>query len=580
MAMLEKALDRQAQLEAENRRLRERVVELEALVRLADDGSDAAKLRQRTAALEAQVASLTERLAEAQRAGRRQAAPFRRRKAKKQRKKPGRKDGHPGSYRIPPDQVDESHDQPLPACPHCQGSLEDLREYLNYVVEWPEVRAKIIEYVTHGGYCRTCRRRVRSRHPEQPSTASGAASVTLGPRALAIAASLHVRHGIAFKRAAELFSTLCGLPITPGGIALAIQRLGRRLMPTYQALTEALRVSEAVFADETGWRVLRATTWLWVFCNRDITVYVVDARKNHEVPLRVLGTGFVGVLHHDGARTYDTLPYRFHQTCLEHLLRDLDDLAGVKTAGAVRWPRAVAEVLRDALALRREHGVQTATSDNDASGQVEARIDRLLVADLTDPDNARMRARLARNRQMLFTFLYEPVVEGTNSRAERQMRPMIIGRKIGAGNRSWRGALAHQIVASIIATARQQGHCEVAVMTEAAADPAAPVVTRIVPAPPAEPPVVQVAPQAAPPVESSTPASPPPGRSPRVRTHARRPGSVAAAVAAVLVWCLVALHIQRPVGASVAAVGALATPSLLWADSLAPARPVPRSQPP
>jgi transposase len=469
-----------AHLEAENAALRRRLAQLEVLL-ATRGGTDAVALRRRIVELEARVAELTHALHEAQRAARRQAAPFARRRPRCRPKQPGRKPGHPGAYCERPTHVDETVEVPLPDCPDCHGQLRRRRRYVNWVLDVPQVQPRVIQYVTEGGWCARCCKHRRSRHPDQPSVAQGAAAVALGPNALALAATLKVRHHVAMRRVAELFAVAFGLSFTAGGLAQALQRLGRRLDATYQALIAALRVSDAVFCDETGWRIVRATCWLWVLCTPQVTVYVVDARRNHEVPLRLLGAGFAGILHHDGARSYDVLPF-LHQTCLEHILRDLDELGQVKTRGAVRWPRAVAGLLREAMALRRSDGVQSGVRPGDPSDRIEKRLDRLLLADLTDADNVRMRKRLVRNRDVLLPFLYLEEAEATNNRAERQLRPILGARKIGAGNRSQVGARAHQIVASIVATARQQGHNEVEVLAEAARSPPGAVVTRLVPA--------------------------------------------------------------------------------------------------
>ena len=85
------------------------------------------ELLQRVAELEAQVAELTRRLDDALRAGKRQAAPFRKGPPKPDPKTPGRKSGdahgrHGHRPPPPPEQVAECHEAHLPdACPHCRG---------------------------------------------------------------------------------------------------------------------------------------------------------------------------------------------------------------------------------------------------------------------------------------------------------------------------------------------------------------------------------------------------------------------------------------------------------------------------
>lgn len=73
------------------------------------------ELLKRVAELEAQVAELTRRLDDAVRAGKRQAAPFRKGPPKPDPKTPGRKSGdahgkHGHRPPPPPEQIDECHD--------------------------------------------------------------------------------------------------------------------------------------------------------------------------------------------------------------------------------------------------------------------------------------------------------------------------------------------------------------------------------------------------------------------------------------------------------------------------------------
>ena len=88
-----------ARLRAENAELRRQVAEVPALLRELDG------LRRR-------VEELTKQLEEANRAGKRQAGPFRRKKRKKDPKRPGQKPGHPGAHRAAPDEFDQEKTAP------------------------------------------------------------------------------------------------------------------------------------------------------------------------------------------------------------------------------------------------------------------------------------------------------------------------------------------------------------------------------------------------------------------------------------------------------------------------------------
>jgi transposase len=125
--------------------------------------------------LREQLDRLHQRLAKWERAGKRQATPFARRKHTSDRKKPGRKAGQGRfSYRAKPtaDQVDETKESRVDGCPECGGRLTDVKDHEQFVVDIPEVEPQMTRYVMQRGYCGQCRRRVRSRHREQISTAT------------------------------------------------------------------------------------------------------------------------------------------------------------------------------------------------------------------------------------------------------------------------------------------------------------------------------------------------------------------------------------------------------------------------
>ena len=80
------------------------------------------------------------------------------------------------------------------------------------------------------------------------------------------------------------------------------------------------------------------------------------------------------------------------------------------------------------------------------------RIVELLLSPIKHRDTQRVRNRIIKHNQELFVFLDKPSVEPTNNRAERQLRPMVIMRKLTFGNRSDLGALNLAMIMSIIQT--------------------------------------------------------------------------------------------------------------------------------
>ncbi len=411
--------------------------------------------------LEKQVGELQKQ----KRAGKRQATPFSRGKKGKKPKRRGRKAGQGKfNHKEKPnrDDVDETKEMSLKCCQECGGGLTKMKEHEHHEVDIPPVRPMVTRYVTHSGYCGKCKQRVRSRHPDQTSTATGAAGVSIGPRAKALGVDLKHRLGVSYGKASDLLWTAFGLPVTRSGLCHAEGSLVRKARPVYEKLVKALKACAVVHSDETGWRIGTLSAWLWVFTNQEITVYAIRKSRGHEVVIDILGREFKGVLVSDCFLAYaaKALAKWLKQKCIAHLLRNLSEIEASKTGRAVCFSRDVTSLLREALALQQQKPTLLPEIFAQRATELEIRLDALIDEKrrMTDPDNLRFAKRLRKHRHHLFRFLYLDNLDATNNLAERQLRPAVITRKTSGCNRTDDGAEAHAILSSILVTCRQQKH--------------------------------------------------------------------------------------------------------------------------
>ena len=419
------------------------------------------RLRRENEALKAEIERLRRLLEEALRAGKRQAAPFSRRKPKAHPQRPGRKPGDKYGRRCRrpiPRTIDEVVEVALPGqCPHCGGGVEERDVVSQYQTEIPEPRMERIEFRIHVGRCRGCGRRVQGRHPCQTSDAIGSAASQLGPRALALATQLNKGLGLPYGKTQAVLEEAFGLRVSRGGLCRALARMADQAEPTYQALVEKIRGSPTVTPDETGWKVGGQLWWMWVFSSPQVTVYAIQPGRGFEQAAGVLGADFEGFLVRDGWSVYRQFPKALHQTCLAHLLRRCRERIQLGGAGA-QFPHTVQKVLQQALQLRdrREQGRISGHGLAVAQGRLEARLDRALERRFRSPENQRLANHLLRERDAIFTFLNCPGLDATNWRAEQAIRPMVVTRKVWGGNRTQRGARTQGILLSVMQTCRQQ----------------------------------------------------------------------------------------------------------------------------
>ncbi len=424
----------------ENERLQDRIVILE---------NDNLRLRQKVEQLE--------------RDAHRQAAPFRRRKRKTRRKKAGRRKGHTANLRpVPqPEHIDRVIEVPCNECPDCHVPLYDQGRVVQYQTDLPPIVPIVTQFNIETGYCPCCRRYCQGRHPEQTSDALGAAGNTLGPTILTMAAELKHRLGVPYRKICDFFETYCDLHIVPGTLVRAEQRLTALARPTYDLLIDALRRAGVVHADETGWRINGVNGWLWVFSNRQVTVYAIRTGKGargQNVPKEILGPDFDGHLIVDGFLAYTALEYKKGQ-CNGHLLRRAKDLHDTVPNKEHQYLDRLIAIIQDAIDLAQRRDQLTPEAYQRRAGRMEDRLILWLnhLPRKPSPELERLANHITNHVDEWFVFLYHPEVPPTNNHAEGMLRPAVITRKVGGCNKSLLGALVHSVLASILVTCKQQG---------------------------------------------------------------------------------------------------------------------------
>jgi transposase len=429
--------------------------ELEALRR------ENAELRHEVAELQRQLAEALKKLDEAVRAQKRQAAPFSKGLPKKDPKPRGRKPGEDyGSpaHREPPPHVDETLAVPMPARCDCGGPVryeDTVAQFQTEIPKKPIHRRFDIEV----GRCGNCGRRVQGRHALQTSDALGAAAPQLGPDAQAMTALLKDKVGVSYGDVQTIFRDFFGIGLSRGGAAQIVLRVAQRVQAAYRGIELVVRRSRTVYPDETGWKVGGLLQWMWVFVARTATLFRIRPSRGYDVPEEVLGADWSGAMIHDGWSPYDRFVKARHQQCLGHFQRRAKAILEFATRGAVRFPRAILELLGAAFGLRnrRDRGEVSRHGLAVAIGRLEARLEKLLAWTLTNRTNVKFANHLAHHRDELFLFLRDPGIQATSWPADQAIRPAVANRKVFGGNRDPSGARAQEILASIAATCLKRG---------------------------------------------------------------------------------------------------------------------------
>jgi transposase len=407
------------------------------------------------------LAELEKRLDERTRDVKRQAAPFSKGEPKAQPANPGRKPGSDygtQAFRTlpegPPDQI---LNVPTPKrCPDCGGTVKESHVASQVQVEIPR-RPLLRRFDLHIGVCTGCGKRVQLRHPLQTSDALGAAAAQIGPDAQALIALMKNKLGLSYGDITALMKDAWGIELTRGAAAHIVRRAAKRAESMYTAFKAMIPNRDTVYPDETGWKVGGRLQWMWDFVTDLFTVYVIRPSRGVDVPAEVLGMDYTGRMTHDGWSVYDKFIHATHQQCLQHLLRRAKELIERLGTRGARFAVQTQEFILAALGLRDrrrdghigDHGYAT------ARGRLEKRLDRLLRRPPKGKACRTFRNHLNKHREQLLTFLYEENLEATNWPAEQAIRPAVVNRKVFGGNRTWTGAHALEVLASLFATCQQ-----------------------------------------------------------------------------------------------------------------------------
>jgi hypothetical protein len=432
--------ERIAELEAENAELRRRLSELV---------SENAELRRRLEGVEHALQKIHQR-GKRTRNGRNDAQKVRTDRRRKEHRK------HPGYFRPePPPGTDFiEYDIHPHQCLHCgMSDLEPTGEFDDHIVaDLPQPKLEWHRYRRHIYRCRHCDQVCQGRGDlELPGS-------HIGPRARLLTCYSRAHLGISLGKTQNLLHDFFGLTVSRAGLLGHLRWGGQLFAPVVEELLELLRNSPVVHGDETGWRINGQTAWAWCFRDPRLALFLIDRHRSREVIVRVLGQSFAGTLVSDFYAAYNGLDCA-KQRCIVHLLRELAKLRDELPWQSVRtFIQPLIDLFQDAIALAKTRKTLDSKTFYQAYDDLIGRFDKLvLLTKTTNRDCQRIRKRLFKHCDELFTFLDDPQVPADNNGAERDIRSLAAARNDGGTHRAEWSAAAFARLKSVIVTGMKNG---------------------------------------------------------------------------------------------------------------------------
>lgn len=362
-------------------------------------------------------------------------------------KRGGAKPGHVGHGRkaFDANSAERIEQVPVgPRCPRCGGPLEEKGFRERSVINSQPLRAERILYQLQRKYCRRCRRLVHARAP-------GVLPKSLfGNQLMTQVVFLHYRHGIPLGTVCE--QTGVGL-----GTAIEIlHRMAALFRPVMTKLIAEYRQSAVRHADETGWRTDGRSGYAWLFSTPTWSLFLFRSTRSASVAKEVLGDQKLGgVLVVDRYNAYNRAPCDL-QYCYAHLVREVEDLG--KEFPDDREVHAFTATLIPLLA-QAMHLHSQPLSDPEYYQQA-ARLRQQIVATAERPAQhmgiRRIQDIFTENAHRLYHWVHNRLVPADNNRAERELRPTVIARKVSFGSQSDAGAKTREVLMTLVHTLRKR----------------------------------------------------------------------------------------------------------------------------
>ena len=268
------------------------------------------------------------------------------------------------------------------------------------------------------------------------------------------------------------------------GISLSRQTMANWLIkcsedwlePIYNRMKEHLLNEEVLHADETVLQVLQepgkkanTNSYEWLYrtsgcAKHSIVLYEYQPTRSSSHPKRFLN-GWQGYLHTDGYSGYHVLPDITIIGCFAHVRRKFDDaLKGMPAdlraaSSAAKGQRFFNQLFE----LEREFEGLPPDEKRQKRLELSLPVAEALLAwakPLTEQTSSltqKAASYVVSQWPYLKNFFMDGRLELSNNRAERSIKPFVIGRKNWLFSNSQKGARSSSIIYSLIETAKENG---------------------------------------------------------------------------------------------------------------------------
>lgn len=366
----------------------------------------------------------------------------------KEKKNGGAKKGHKGSGRssITEREADVilEIDYEEKLCPECGVNLERNGNVERTVIDIKPPEIEKIVYKLKRCRCPQCKSIFIATTPDVLP------KFLFGNRLLAYIATEHYMHGTTMGKLAKKTG------INIGSLFYAMHHLGKIFEKVPERLINSFRQSQVKHADETSWRKDGLNGYGWLFCSPDTSIFRIRDTRSGKIAQEVFGTEpLPGVLVVDRYNGYNKSPCKI-QYCYAHLLRNIQDLEKEfkNNSEIKKFVEITAPLLAEAMKLRNEN----ITNDvfYKKAKKIKSTIMKEMNKEAKHPGIQKIQNIFREHKNRLFHWANDRTIPADNNFCERELRNLVIARKISFSSQSDQGAKTREILMTVLFTLKKR----------------------------------------------------------------------------------------------------------------------------
>ena len=289
-------------------------------------------------------------------------------RGKRSKRRIGAQKGHPKHERLPftPDQIDRQVPHRLQRCPvdpaHHIVPAEARKRTLQQV-ELVKDPFKMTEHVAYGIWCEDCQQ-----YHDAPFSPEVVAAGLCGPRLSSLVCYLRGKLHGSVSGIRDFLADVVGVKVSRGYTAKLLGKASTAFGPAWKQLVDSLPHQDLNNVDETGHKENGQRYWTWCFRASRFVVFHIAPSRGAEVLRSILGENFQGILgcdYYGAYRKYARQCGVLVQFCMAHLIRDVKFLCEFPDRHVQRYGSGLLEGLKSLFwTLHRKEDLSAQTFEH------------------------------------------------------------------------------------------------------------------------------------------------------------------------------------------------------------------------